>query len=91
MQSEYSSSIVANFKLDLRIIEGLDYEQMVPEEFRSLWKSDFKMIQDQGNLKWDRAIIPEDAVSLDIDTNDTRDAIYPRFREGARFIETRAR
>ena len=83
-----AAPLVGNFKLDLRIIKGLDYEQMVPEEFRSLWKSNFEMIQDLGNLKWDRAIVPEDAVSLDIETIDTGDAtvtlactaIYARFR-----------
>ena len=70
------------------MIKGLDYQNMVLEELRSLWRSNFEMIQDLGNLKWDRVIVPEDAESLDIDTIDTGDAtqvlactaIYARFR-----------
>ena len=83
-----SAPVVGNFKVDLRQIKGIDYESPIPEELRSLWKSNFEMIRDLGNLKWNRAIVPEDAVSLDIDTIDTADAskvlacsaIYARFK-----------
>ena len=66
--------VIGGFKADLRQIKSLDYEGPVPEEFRSLWISNFEMIRDLGNVQWNRMIVPEDAVSLDVDSIDTGDA-----------------
>ena len=83
-----AAPVIGGFKVDLRQIKNLDYEGPVPEEFRSLWVSNFEMISDLGALKWNRMVVPEDAVSLEVDTIDAGDAtqilacaaIYARFK-----------
>ena len=66
----------------------LDRDDAVPDELRPFWKSHFEMMQEINNLKYKRAVIPDDATSLDIKTIDFGDAskaiacvaIYARFR-----------
>ena len=85
-----ASPIIGAFKLDLRELTNikLDWDDKIPNELRALWISNFEMIKDLSNIRYNRAIVPEDAVSLDIDTIDTGDAsqflacaaIYVRFK-----------
>ena len=62
-----------------------------------MWVLHFEMMQEIGNLRFQRAVVPEDAVNLDINTIDAADAndkmvcvaIYARFlrRNGTYFCE----
>ena len=82
--------ITAAMKLDLHqlVVRRLDWDDQVPDELRPIWESNFAMMEEISSIRYKRAIVPEDAVSLDIDTIDTGDAsgemacsaIYARFR-----------
>ena len=65
----------------------LNWDDVIPDELRPVWDSHFEMMQEIGKLKFKRAIVPEDAINLDINTIDAADAsnklacvaIYARF------------
>ena len=77
-------------KLDLHILvqRKLDWDDVIPNELRPIWISNFELINELSNLYFKRAIIPIDAISLDIETIDCADAskslicvaIYARFQ-----------
>ena len=81
--------VTCAFKLDLRTLvdQKLSWQDDIPSEFKSLWLANFKTIQDLAEVKFERAVVPIDAVSLDVDTIDLGDAsdslicsaIYVRF------------
>ncbi|XP_066916884.1 uncharacterized protein [Clytia hemisphaerica] len=83
--------IVAAMKLDLQelVHRKLDWDDKIPDELRPLWESHFDLMKEINNLKYQRAIIPEDAISLDLETIDFGDAsqstvcscIYVRFKK----------
>ena len=76
-------------KMDLQTLvkRGLSWDDVVPDDLRSVWVSHFEMMQEIGNLRFQRAVVLEDAVNLDINTIDAADAsnkmvcvsIYARF------------
>ena len=68
--------ITAAMKMDLHnLVERcLSWDDVIPDELRPVWNSHFEMMQEIGNLKFKRAIVPEDAVNLDINTIDAADA-----------------
>ena len=82
--------IVAAMKMDLQKLlhRKLDWDDTVLDELRQLWGSHFDMMQEINNLRYQRAIVPEDAINLDINTIDFGDAsktticscIYARFQ-----------
>ena len=67
----------------------LDWDDHIPNDLKSVWIANFQTIQELANIKFNRAIVPEDAISLDLDTIDTGDAsswlacaaIYVRFKK----------
>ena len=63
-------------KLDLHTLvkRGLDWDDMLPDELRPIWVSHFKMMQEIARIKFQRAVVPEDAINLDIQTIDAADA-----------------
>ena len=81
--------ITATMKLDLHTLvkRGLDWDDMLHDELRPIWVSHFEMMQEIGKIKFQRAVVPEDAINLDIQTIDAADAsqklacvaIYARF------------
>ena len=81
--------ITAAMKMDLHdlVERGLSWDDVIPDELRPVWNNHFEMMQEIGNLKFKRAIVPEDAVNLNINTIDAADAsskvacvaIYARF------------
>ena len=81
--------ITASMKLDLHTLiqRQLEWDDVIPDDLRQLWNSNLEMIKDLKNFKFNRAIVPENATSLDIDTIDSSDAgksiacvaIYARF------------
>ena len=76
-------------KMDLHTLvkRGLSWDDVIPDDLRSVWNSHFKMMQEIGNLRFQRAVVLEDTVNLDINTIDAADAsnkmacvaIYSRF------------
>ena len=85
-----AAPIIASMKDDLSVLHKrrLDWEEPLPAELRDIWVSNFGLIQELGEVQFQRAVVPEDAVSLDITTIDTADAtenlicsaIYARFQ-----------
>ena len=47
---------------------------MLPDELRPIWVSHFKMMQEIDKIIFQRAVVPEDAINLDIQTIDAADA-----------------
>jgi hypothetical protein len=83
--------ITAGMKIDLHdltIIKHLQWNDAIPDSLRGVWESHFEMMEEIQTLKYNRCVVPHDAVSLDIETIDTGDAsksiscaaIYARFR-----------
>ena len=83
------SPLIASMKIDLQdlVQRKLDWDDVIPEALRPLWESNFQLMQEAGNLKFNRAVVPVDAVNLSIETLDFGDAsssmvcvaIYARF------------
>ena len=80
--------LIASFKLDIRDLSSFEWDEVLPENFRRVWESNIEMMQEIRNIRYQRAVIPEDAVDLSIETIDTADAsqtmicvaIYVRFK-----------
>ena len=82
--------LVAEMKLDLRdlCLKKVDWKEMVPTELVPKWHSNFDTISELRNFTYKRCVVPEDAISLDIDTIEMGDAslqlacsaIYVRFK-----------
>ena len=70
------SPITASMKMDLQelVHRKLDWDDTIPDHLRPIWESNFKIMKDIGTLRFKRAIIPEDAVDLNINTLDFGDA-----------------
>ena len=66
------SPIIASMKIDLQdlVNRKLDWDDVIPDTLRPLWESNFELIQEAGNLRFNRAVVPIDAVNLSIDTLD---------------------
>ncbi len=81
--------ITATLKLDLHtlVIKNLKWDDILPDNLRNIWVSHFEMMNEIKDLKYNRAVIPADAASLDINTLEFGDAskdliciaIYIRF------------
>ena len=80
--------IVAGMKLDLRNLRKLQWEDTIPDALRQCWTSNFELIKELPTLRYQRCVIPEDAVSLEMETLEFGDsseslacaAIYVRLK-----------
>ena len=70
--------ITATLKLDLHtlILRKLDWDDQLPDDLRSLWTSHFQMMQEINDITFKRAVIPPDAINLEVETIDTGDASH---------------
>ena len=68
--------ITATMKSDLHTLvkRGLEWDDMLPDELRPIWKSHFEVMQEISRIKFQKAVIPEDAINLDIKTVHAVDA-----------------
>ncbi|XP_066916103.1 uncharacterized protein [Clytia hemisphaerica] len=68
--------IVAAMKLDLHDLSTrqLDWDDTIPTELRPIWIKHFETMTQLGEIQFRRAVIPEDAISTDIQTLDFGDA-----------------
>ena len=66
----------AALKMDLHklVKTVLSLDDVISDDLRSVRVSYFEMMQEIGNLRFQRAVIPEDAENLDINTIDAADA-----------------
>ena len=81
--------ITGPMKVDISDLHrlGLGWDDKIPDNLREVWVDNFRMIEELGNLKYNRVIVPSEAKNLDIFTLDTADAssrlicvaIYARF------------
>ena len=80
--------ITCGFKVDLKRLNGLAWDQFISEEEKKIWDVNFSAMQDLRDVFFRRTIVPEDALNLDIETIDVADAsndlmccaIYSRFK-----------
>ncbi|XP_057294722.1 uncharacterized protein LOC130623268 [Hydractinia symbiolongicarpus] len=68
--------LVASLKLDLRelCLRQFHWDDVLPDDLRQIWLSNFEMMKEIGNIRFKRTIIPQDAVSMDIELLDFGDA-----------------
>ena len=68
--------LTAPMKLDLHhfVDLGIGWDERIPDNLRQVWDSHFKMMEEISQIKYRRAIVPEDAINLEIDSIDTGDA-----------------
>ena len=85
--------LTSRFKIDINqlTLRKLDWDDEIPEDLRQSWSSNFEMIQEIRNVRFKRAVIPEDAIDTNVETICMADAsqsmicvgIYARFRRKA--------
>ena len=68
--------IIAHMKLDLSVLvkQKLDWDDVIPDALRDVWISHFDMMKEISQIRFKRAVVPHDAMSLDVDTIDAGDA-----------------
>ena len=82
--------IIAGIKLDLSelSLKGLGWDDTIPVDLVPQWRENFKIISQIAEIRFRRAIVPPDAVNLDIETIEISDsslklscsAVYARFK-----------
>ena len=52
--------ITAALKMDLHTLvkRGLTWDNVIPDDLRSLWLSHFEIMQEIGNLRFQRVFVP---------------------------------
>ena len=65
-------------KYNLRelVIGKLIWDNKIPDDLQLIWKSHSNMIQNIGNIKFNRAVNPNNQLSLDINAITTGDAYH---------------
>ena len=68
--------LVGGIKLDLHelSVRKLNWDDALPDSLREVWCSHFQMMEEIASLRWNRAVIPENAVDLNCTTLDFGDA-----------------
>ena len=82
--------ITARLKIDLHelVILKLNWDDEIPETLRKLWCENFELINKLDGIRFSRATVPSDAISLEMETIEAGDAstelmcaaIYARFK-----------
>ena len=90
-----AAPIVGGLKLDISTLhkQCVGWDDPIPSELKELWISNFETIDDLANVEFQRAVVPQDALNLDVETIDLADAgenmvcsaVYARFlrRDGS--------
>ena len=86
----WATPMTAGLKLDLSELSrrGLESGDNIPDELVPTWKENFETISKLGELKFQRVIVPDDAVNLEMGTIEIADAslniacsaVYARFK-----------
>ena len=82
--------ITAAMKLDLHelVLRKFDWDNVIPDTLQPIWNSHFEMMTEIHNIKFNRAVMPEDAVDPNVETLEFGDAskqiacvaVYARFK-----------
>ena len=82
--------ITAGLKMDLRDLtrRKLDWQDKIPDDLKFVRKTNFEVIKEMANIRFNRLFVPGDAVDLNVETIDVADAscllicaaIYGRFK-----------
>ena len=82
--------IIGGIKLDISElhVQCPMWDDPIPSHLREIWVRNFDLLNEISHLKFNRAVVPPDATSLDISTIDTADAgknlicaaVYARFK-----------
>ena len=82
--------ITGGMKTDISFLHErkLGWQERIPGELMEIWSENFNVIQELGQLKFNRAVIPENAVNLDVETINVADAgdnlicaaVYARYK-----------
>ncbi len=64
------------------------WDDYIPDDLISMWKSNFGLMSELGDLKYRRCVVPEDALNLNMETIEMADAslqmacsvVYARFK-----------
>ena len=82
--------ITGGMKIDISLLheQKLGWQDQIPSELMNIWSENFNVIQELGQLKFNRAVIPENAVNLDVETINVADAgdnlicaaVYARYK-----------
>ena len=88
--------ITARIKLDLSelSLRGLNWDNIIPDDLVPQWRNNFATISKLGEIKFRVAIVPEDAVNLEMETCEIWDssldlafsAVYARFKRKMAYI-----
>ena len=56
--------------MDLRDLtrRKLDWDDKIPDDLKCVWKTNFEMIKEMANIRFNRFFVPEDAVDLNVET-----------------------
>ena len=83
--------LTSGFKIDINelTLRNLSWDDAISENLRQIWADNFEMINEIRNIRFKRAVIPEDAIDINVETIDTADAsqkmicvaIHARFRK----------
>ena len=73
---EKVSALIAGMKLDIHDLHmrKLDWDDKIPDDLRKIWLSNFELMQEIREIKFNRVVVPADAKNLDMETIDTADA-----------------
>ena len=82
--------VTAGFKIDRSHLQRdlkLSWDDQIPDNLRGIWANNFEMVQELGQLKYKRVVVPADAKNLEIVTIEAGDAspqlicaaVYARF------------
>ena len=68
--------ITGGMKIDISLLheQKLGWQDQIPSELMNIWSENFNVIQELGQLQFNRAVIPENAVNLDVETINVADA-----------------
>ena len=87
--------IMGGIKIDISTLHKrcAGWNDPIPNELKEIWAANFKLIDEIGNLEFQRAVVPPDAANLDVELLETADAsdklvcsaVYARFlkRDGS--------
>ena len=53
--------------------QKLDWDDKIPDDLRNVWSTNLDLMQGTGRM-FHRAVVPDDAINLNIETIDTGDA-----------------
>ena len=83
--------LISGFKIDISefCLRKINWDDEIPEDLRQIWIDNFEMIEEIKTIQFKRAVVPDDAIDLSVETLDFADAspkmicvaIYARFKK----------